>query len=88
MAENTSIEWCDATFNPWTGCTKVSPGCDACETVSHCSRHGCIPVQIERTGGNQGRDDPRSAPADRARLRALAPWLVAAAVTLILWSIA
>ncbi len=62
--------------------------CDACETVSHCSRHGCIPVQIERTGGNQGRDDPRSAPADRARLRALAPWLVAAAVTLILWSIA
>ena len=39
-------------------------------------------------GGNQGRDAPRSAPADRARLRALAPWLVAAAVTLILWSIA
>ena len=30
MAENTRIEWCDATFNPWIGCTKVSPGCDHC----------------------------------------------------------
>lgn len=30
MAENTSIEWCDHTFNPWIGCTKVSPGCDHC----------------------------------------------------------
>lgn len=59
--------------------------CDACETVSHRSRHGCIPVQIERTGGNQGRDDPRSAPADRARLRALAPWLAAAALILAWW---
>lgn len=26
----TSIEWCDWTFNPWYGCTKVSPGCDNC----------------------------------------------------------
>lgn len=30
MAENSSIEWCDHTFNPWYGCTKVSPGCDHC----------------------------------------------------------
>ena len=30
MAENTAIEWCDHTFNPWIGCTKVSPGCDHC----------------------------------------------------------
>lgn len=30
MAENTSIEWCDSTFNPWIGCTRVSPGCDDC----------------------------------------------------------
>lgn len=30
MAENSSIEWCDSTFNPWIGCTKVSPGCDHC----------------------------------------------------------
>ncbi len=30
MAENTAIEWADATFNPWWGCQKVSPACDHC----------------------------------------------------------
>lgn len=26
----TKIEWADSTFNPWIGCTKVSPACDNC----------------------------------------------------------
>lgn len=30
MADTTSIEWTDATWNPVTGCTKISPGCDHC----------------------------------------------------------
>lgn len=30
MAEKTEIAWTDATFNPWWGCQKVSPGCDNC----------------------------------------------------------
>jgi protein gp37 len=30
MGENSKIEWCDHTFNPWMGCQKVSPGCDHC----------------------------------------------------------
>ena len=30
MAENSKIEWTDHTFNPWRGCTKVSPGCANC----------------------------------------------------------
>lgn len=30
MAENTAISWADDTFNPWIGCTKVSPACDGC----------------------------------------------------------
>ena len=30
MAENSKIEWTTHTFNPWMGCTKVSPGCDHC----------------------------------------------------------
>jgi protein gp37 len=30
MAENSSIEWTEATWNPLTGCTKVSPGCKLC----------------------------------------------------------
>lgn len=30
MGENTAIEWASHTFNPWVGCTKVSPGCKFC----------------------------------------------------------
>jgi protein gp37 len=30
MAQTTEIAWCDSTFNPWIGCTKVSPGCAHC----------------------------------------------------------
>lgn len=30
MATNTSIEWTNATWNPVTGCTKISAGCDNC----------------------------------------------------------
>lgn len=30
MSETTAIEWCDSTFNPWIGCTRISPACDDC----------------------------------------------------------
>ena len=30
MGANSAIEWTDHTFNPWTGCQRVSPGCDHC----------------------------------------------------------
>lgn len=30
MAENSKIAWTDHTFNPWIGCTRVSPGCENC----------------------------------------------------------
>lgn len=30
MADNTKIEWTDATWNPVTGCSVVSPGCTNC----------------------------------------------------------
>jgi len=37
MGEHTGIEWTDATWNPVTGCTKVSAGCDHCyaATLAH-----------------------------------------------------
>lgn len=37
MGTRTGIEWTDATWNPMTGCTKVSSGCDHCyaELVAH-----------------------------------------------------
>ena len=30
MSDNSAIEWTDATWNPVTGCTKISPGCAYC----------------------------------------------------------
>lgn len=30
MADSTQIEWTDSTWNPVTGCTKVTAGCDFC----------------------------------------------------------
>ena len=30
MSEQTGIEWTDSTWNPVTGCTKISPGCKYC----------------------------------------------------------
>jgi protein gp37 len=30
MAEKSTIEWTDSTWNPVTGCSQISPGCDFC----------------------------------------------------------
>ena len=30
MAATTKISWCDATFNPWIGCSRVHEGCAHC----------------------------------------------------------
>jgi protein gp37 len=40
MADITNIEWADATFNPWEGCQKVSPGCDHCYAEARNARYG------------------------------------------------
>lgn len=53
MAENSKIEWCDHTFNPWEGCTKVSPGCANCYAENRNARwHG-------GTAPNWGAGKPR-----------------------------
>ena len=35
MVQNTKIEWADHSFNPWTGCTKISSACDNCYAQVH-----------------------------------------------------
>jgi protein gp37 len=37
MGQDSAIEWTDHTFNPWWGCTRVSPACQHCyaETLAH-----------------------------------------------------
>lgn len=43
MAETSSIEWTDATWNPVTGCTKISSGCDNCYAARFSERWRGIP---------------------------------------------
>ena len=38
MAQRSSIEWTEATWNPVTGCTKVSPGCAHCYAETFAER--------------------------------------------------
>ena len=40
MAFNSGIEWTDATWNPVTGCTKISPGCKFCYAERLTERFG------------------------------------------------
>lgn len=39
MGKVTKIEWCHHTFNPWRGCSKVSPGCQACYADAQARRN-------------------------------------------------
>jgi protein gp37 len=43
MAEVSAISWTDATFNPWIGCTKVSPACDFCYAERDNKLRGWVP---------------------------------------------
>jgi protein gp37 len=36
--KDTKISWCDHTFNPWIGCTKVNEACKFCYAESHDNR--------------------------------------------------
>ena len=40
MARDSAIEWTAHTFNPWWGCTKVSPACDHCYAETWARRTG------------------------------------------------
>ncbi|SMH35683.1 DUF5131 family protein [Maritimibacter sp. HL-12] len=43
MAQNSTIEWTDATWNPVTGCTKIGPGCDNCYAERFAERWRGVP---------------------------------------------
>ena len=43
MAENSAIEWTDTTWNPVTGCTKISAGCDNCYASRFSERFRGVP---------------------------------------------
>lgn len=50
MANTTSIEWTDTTWNPVTGCTKISDGCDHCYAERFSERFRGTPGHPFETG--------------------------------------
>lgn len=57
MAANSKIEWTDNTFNPWIGCTKVSPACD------HCYAEAMMDLRYGRVRWGAGEDRKRTSEA-------------------------
>jgi protein gp37 len=50
MASATAIEWTDATWNPVTGCTKISAGCDHCYAERFAERFRGTPGHAFKRG--------------------------------------
>ena len=52
MADNSGIEWTEATWNPTTGCDRTSPGCDHCYAITLARRlkvaRSTIQARLER----------------------------------------
>jgi protein gp37 len=71
MAENSKIEWTDHTFNPWIGCTKISPACD------NCYAENLMDTRYGRAKWGAGQPRVRTAAANWSKPRA---WDRAAAV--------
>jgi hypothetical protein len=39
MGFESNIGWTHHTFNPWIGCTKISPACDRCYAAEYAARY-------------------------------------------------
>ena len=50
MADGSAIEWTDATWNPVTGCTQISAGCDNCYAKRFSERFRGVPNHPFETG--------------------------------------
>jgi protein gp37 len=50
MPQSSSIEWTEATWNPVTGCTQVSPGCAHCYAKTFAERWRGIPGHVYEQG--------------------------------------
>jgi protein gp37 len=50
MADGSAIEWTDATWNPVTGCTKISRGCDNCYAERLAERFRGVPSHPFNSG--------------------------------------
>jgi protein gp37 len=76
MAKTTEISWCDSTFNPWVGCSKVSPGC------AHCYAETLMDTRYGRVKWGNGQPRQRTSESywkqplkwDKEAARSLVGW--------------
>ena len=61
MGSKTGIAWTDMTFNPWWGCTKVSPACDNCYAAT-VARNRKLEVWGSKTPRQQTSQNNRQKP--------------------------
>lgn len=61
MGEHTSISWCDRTFNPWIGCTKVSVGDKG--ACANCYAEVATPTRAMHIMWGPGEPRHRTSPA-------------------------
>ena len=52
MSKNSKIEWTDSTWNPITGCSKISPGCKYCYAERLSKRLNAMGVTNYKNGFN------------------------------------
>ena len=53
MAAKSKIAWCDATWNPITGCTQISEGCRNCYAMKHTARMVRLGIKKYEAGFDQ-----------------------------------
>lgn len=58
MADNSSIEWTEATWNPVTGCDRVSSGCDHCYAMTLAKRLKAMGAEKYQTDGSSATSGP------------------------------
>lgn len=58
MSDRTSIEWAEATWNPTTGCDRVSTGCDNCYALRLAGRLKKMGAQKYQQDGNSRTSGP------------------------------
>ncbi len=54
MAQNSTIEWTDTTWNPVVGCRKVSAGCKFCYAERMSARLASMAISAENKAGGSG----------------------------------
>jgi protein gp37 len=58
MADGSGIEWTEATWNPTTGCDRISPGCDNCYALTLAKRLKAMGVAKYQNDGDERTSGP------------------------------